>query len=344
MSSSLNVFSLNMVNLHPYLWNEKKVPTLQLAQDFPLQKFTIPKVGDLRGLSVVPDFSVWVSGTNGSVACTDNSGESWTVSSICDVPGLDFRAIHGFNAQEACAMSVGLSQDKLARIYRTSDQGNSWKLVFQTDTPNVFLNAMKFWDDKNGIVLGDPIQNEFVLFTTSDGGYTWKRLIPSSMPLALPNEAVFAASNSCLAVQEDRLVWFATGRGPVARVFFSSDRGHHWNVADTPLFTRSETSGIFSLAFRNCKEGIAVGGDYKSSHFPEANVLITEDGGLHWQPHKNKHLAGLYLSSVAWISETNAVAIEGNSKIFNSVSSVNGSIWAVGAQGACARYLTKQTQ
>ena len=40
----------------------------------------------------------------------------------------------------------------------------------------MFLDAMDFFDGKNGIVIGDPIDNKIFLAKTMDGGNTWNQL------------------------------------------------------------------------------------------------------------------------------------------------------------------------
>lgn len=337
--NSVKIEAPNLIEFSELSIEKKTSLSLKLIQDLPLQTFKIPEAGDLRGLSIVNDDVIWAGGTKGTIVRTENGGKNWSVSSISDIEGLDFRAVHAFNSKEACAMSVGHSQKQLARIYRTDDEGKSWQLVFSAETPDIFLNAMAFWDANHGIVLGDPIDGAFVLFKTENGGRSWERLIPHHLPLALPNEAAFAASNSCLTLQGTDHVWFATGRGPAARVFHSSDRGCNWEVKETCMKPYNDSSGIFSLAFRNENEGIAVGGDHKSSlYFLDANVLVTHDGGLHWHPQKQTSLSGLYLSSVAWISETEAIVVGGYSETLNTVSCFNRYLWAVGPGGVCARY------
>jgi hypothetical protein len=46
-------------------------------------------------------------------------------------------------------------------------------------------------------------------------------------------------------------------------VFRSNDGGVTWKVADTPIMTGVASAGIFSLAFSDEKNGVAVGGDYR---------------------------------------------------------------------------------
>src|SRR6185312_13537987 len=172
--------------------------------------------------------------------------------------------------------------------------------VFEEKRAGVFFDAIAFWDHKHGIVLSDPVDGRFALFTTDDGGASWKQIPSAALPPALPNEGAFAASNSCLTVHGSGAVWFATGGASVARVFRSADRGKSWKVAETPMHPKNASSGIFSLAFSSAKNGVAVGGDYQhpdSSDLP--NPLRTFDGGQSWQPFAPTNPAGIYFSSVA---------------------------------------------
>ena len=84
------------------------------------------------------------------------------------------------NDQVAIAMSAGEADKNLARIYRTDNAGASWKPVSIDLLAGVFFNAMSFWDDQHGLILCDPIEGEFILYTTQNGGCTWERLAPPS--------------------------------------------------------------------------------------------------------------------------------------------------------------------
>src|SRR5678816_1952516 len=75
--------------------------------------------------------------------------------------------------------------------------------------------------------------------------------------------------------------WIGTGAAQRARVLRTIDGGHTWNVVDTPLKS-GPSSGIFSIAFRDAKNGVIVGGDYTKEKEAVENVAITNDGGATW--------------------------------------------------------------
>jgi len=254
-----------------------------------------------RGLSAVSGAVVWASGTNGTVIRTVDGGEHWDVRVVRGAEKLDFRGIVAFDSRNAVIMSSGNAEDGLARIYTTSNAGDSWKLSFETRSKGVFLDGIRFWDRQHGMVLSDPVDGHFILYVTSDGGSSWKILAPELMPAAFPQEGSFAASNSSLAVHGKSDVWFATGGARVARIFRSTDRGANWTVAETAVLPKNSSTGIFSLAFEDANHGVAVGGDYAQpggSSVP--NVLVTGDGGVSWQPMSAAGAVKIFLSSVAY--------------------------------------------
>lgn len=281
------------------------------------EKIEVRTAASLRGLSVVDGGVVWASGTGGTVIRTVDGGKTWSVMIVPGAEKLDFRGIRAFDGNTAVVISSGPAEKGQAHIYRTGDGGKTWKDVYEQKTPGVFFDAIAFWDRKHGIVLSDPVDGRFALFTTSNGGAAWKQIPPSALPPALPNEGAFAASNSCLTIQGERNVWFATGGATVARVFRSNERGRSWSVSETPMHPANASSGIFSLAFSDSRNGVAVGGDYvhpENSDLP--NLMLTSDGGKTWQAGTPTIPAGVYFSSVAPLPQSGkdifvAVGIKG---------------------------------
>jgi photosystem II stability/assembly factor-like uncharacterized protein len=235
---------------------------------------------NLRGVSAVSGKIAWASGTHGTYLRTLDGGISWQVSQVPGAEELDFRDVEAFSADVAYLLSIG--SGRLSRIYKTTDGGKNWTLQFTLTDSRGFLDCMAFWDQDHGLAISDPVYKEFILFATDDGGADWTQLMPQKMPPAFEDEGAFAASGTCLVVQGNNNVWFATG-GSVARVFHSADRGKTWTAATTPIVHGNASSGIFSIAFRDKKHGLAVGGDYKSPEMPGPNLAFTEDGGDTWK-------------------------------------------------------------
>ena len=239
---------------------------------------TTPTSASLRGLSVVSDQVAWASGSGGTCLRTTDGGTTWEKLTIPGTDSVDFRDIEAFSADEACMLSAG----EPAFLYHTTDGGQHWQLRYENRTPGIFFDVLTFWDDTHGIAMSDPVDGQFVLIRTRDGGKHWEPLSTDHMPPPAPGEAGFAASGTGMATWGSKHVWLATG-GKQARVFRSEDQGQTWKVADTPLQQGEASQGIFSIARVDAQQGVAVGGDYLQPDNMTRTACFTDDGGQTWQ-------------------------------------------------------------
>ena len=304
---------------------------------------------DLRGLCVVSPDVAWASGMAGTYARTTDRGRTWSAGTVPGAEKLDFRAVKAFGEATAYLLSAGPGD--ASRIYKTADGGKSWVMQFKSADPAAFFDALAFWDEKNGIALGDPVKGQFQLILTADGGASWKPLAAKTLPPALPGEGAFAASGTCLVTRGEKDVWFATGGAKSARVFRSRDRGQTWEVSETPVAAGAESAGIFSIAFRDKDHGMIVGGNYRKPDDIGATAAITSDGGKTWTP-LDKKLP--FRSAVAWAKDRWVAVGTSGSHVslddgatwkpldrenYNSVGfAPSGEGWAVGPKGRIAAF------
>ena len=228
----------------------------------------------LRGVSAVDARTVWASGSGGTWLVTTDGGDTWRAAKVPGAEALDFRGIHAIDANTVYLMSAGPG-DK-SRIYKTSDAGEHWTLLFTNPDPKGLLRRHRFLGCAARHRGRRPTGRARRSLDTDDGGASWQHRNP---PPRLPNEGSFAASNSCLTLFGKRDAWFATGGPGAARVFHSNDRGRTWTVATTPIRNDGAAAGIFSLAFADARHGIAVGGDYSKDKEDRQNIALTSDGG-----------------------------------------------------------------
>lgn len=250
----------------------------------------------LRGLSPISDKIAWASGSGGAVLRTVDGGASWQLVGPPGTQDLQFRDIEAFDAHNAVILSIGPGES--SRVYRTTDGGATWAETFRNPDESAFYDCMAFFDDRHGAALSDPVDGYFRILSTSDGGATWSVNPTEGMPPALDGEFGFAASGTCIVAAGHKDAWFATGGGATARVFHTRDRGGSWTVAGTPI-PSGPTAGIYSLAFRNPNQGLAVGGDFLTPEAAPDGAAFTRSAGRNWTIATE--VPGEYRSGVAWL-------------------------------------------
>lgn len=310
----------------------------------------------LRGVSVVDSLTVWACGSKGTILHTTDGGKSWHEGKVKGFETLDFRDVEAFDENTAVIMSV----DAPAFFFKTYDGGRTWKRKYMNRNPKIFFDGMAFWDEKNGIAFSDPIEGRFYIVVTKDGGETWKEIPSINIPAALPNEGAFAASGTAMAVSGKDLVWFGCGGADRSRIYFSEDGGENWRALEVPIKSGNSSSGIFSICFKDDLNGVAVGGDYKNDKSNSTNCVLSDDGGLSWQPIDKKQPGG-FRSCVAWNDKHKFYLTTGTSgsdyslddgktwntidhQSYNSigVSKKDGSCFMVGDRGAIAKVVVKE--
>ncbi len=237
---------------------------------------TTPVNASIRALKVVDENKVWFAGSKGVYGFTLDNGATWTIDSIqTDSITPNFRSI-AVTSKATFLLSVASP----ALLFKTEDQGKNWKIVYQENHPNAFYDAMAFWNDQEGIAMGDPTDGCLSIIITRDGGSNWEKLSCNTLPPTEEGEAAFAASNSNIALYENH-AWIVTG-GKRARVFHSPDRGKSWEVFNSPIISGDQMTGIYSVDFYDEKTGIIFGGDWNAKEMNSKNKAITHDGGKTW--------------------------------------------------------------
>ncbi|MFI6283945.1 oxidoreductase [Streptomyces sp. NPDC051018] len=258
-----------------------------------------------RGLAAVSRSTAWVAGAKGTVLRTGNGGRGWRDVSPPGAAGLEFRDIEAFDGRRAVVLAIG--EGEASRILRTTDGGTTWTESFRNTDPRAFYDCVTFFDGRNGLALSDPVDGKFRILSTADAGRTWRVLPSAGMPAALPGEAGFAASGQCLVSSGPRDVWLATGGGATARVLHSRDRGLNWTAAASTVPAGDPARGVFALAFRDRRHGIAVGGDYRTGLPSPRAGAVTSDGGRAWRQSTVPPPA--YRSGAAWLPYGSAAAL-----------------------------------
>jgi photosystem II stability/assembly factor-like uncharacterized protein len=271
--------------------------TFLSAQKPTVEVLTTGNKVSLRGLSVVNDNVVWVSGSAGTVGKSSNGGKNWKWMTVRGFEKKEFRDIEAFDASTAVIMAI----DTPATILKTIDGGDSWKVVYENKTIGMFLDAMDFAGDQYGIVIGDPIGGKIFIAETFNGGDSWTELgLEGKRPVADSGEAFFASSGTNIRLMIDKN-FFAVSGGTKSRLI------KRLAATPLPLIQGQETTGANSIDVFDNGNGkgsnrmVVVGGDFKADTSSQKNCFITSDGGKTWKAPKEPPHG--YRSCVEYLSK-----------------------------------------
>ena len=259
----------------------------------------------LRGLDATDRRHAWVSGSKGGVWKTSDGGETWTDVSPPGATGLLLRDVEILRPGHVLVLAIG--EADASRIYRTTDGGATWTETFRNDHPSAFYDCLAMWPGgKRGIAMSDPVDGKFRIIETSDGGASWSVVDPAGMPDAVAGRG---------RLRRERHL---PGDGRSAR---RVPRVRCRRLADLPLARprphldrpglhdpgqRRAGGGVFSLAFRNPRQALAVGGDLGA---PTNGVDMSAYPNKHGRSWTNGGDLGGYRSGVDWLHRTRATAV-----------------------------------
>jgi photosystem II stability/assembly factor-like uncharacterized protein len=228
-------------------------------------------------ISIVNDNVVWVQGSDPwnptaiqKWSRSTDAGNTW-VSGNIDLGNLVIKAscLHAISATTAYVSAYSATPGVLGGVWVTTDSGATWT---KQDTAlfngeNSFANAIHFWDSNNGIVIGDPENGYFEVYTTSDAGITWTRVPEANFPELDEGEYGYSYNYE----NRGNSLWFGTNKG---NMYISHDRGQNWEKSQTPITDFGSANSSASFAFKNDNEGIILSREFE--------FYRTTDGGQSW--------------------------------------------------------------
>ena len=279
------------VNLYQIITAMKKNHIILFCLSFLLSQFlaaqkpsvevlTSGSKTSIRGLSVVNDNVVWVSGDKGSVGKSSNGGKNWKWMTVKGFEKTDFRDIEAFDGSTAIIMGIA----EPAYILKTTDGGDTWTVVYENKTKGMFLDAMDFSDSQHGMVVGDPLNGKVFIAETRNGGDSWLEVSMRGDYLRVDSgEAFFAASGSNIRLLSNNKFLLVSG-GTKSRLFSGS-----FVTANLPIIQGKETTGANSIDIYDNGNGkgsenmVIVGGDFNADSSSEKNCFTTTNGGKTWK-------------------------------------------------------------
>lgn len=171
-----------------------------------------------------------------------------------------------------------LSVANPALLYKTGKKGKM-ELVYKEEGEGVFYDSMKFWNDREGIAIGDGVNGCLSIIVTRDGGNNWTKIPCDSLPNLYESVGAYAASNTNIEIIGDKC-WVMTS---IEYTLFSEDKGKTWTEIETPILITELFQGIYSIDFYDENLGYGIGGSFKVTDLKESNKIITYDGGKTWE-------------------------------------------------------------
>ncbi|MEO0504502.1 MAG: oxidoreductase [Bacteroidota bacterium] len=245
----------------------------------------------IRAIEFLDSRTLAFAGSRGMYGTLDiPSGKVRT--SIMEFEGIvpEFRAV-AHTSSDFFMLSVASP----ALLFKTGN-GGKMELVYKEEGEHVFYDAMTFWNDIEGIAIGDGTDGCMAILITRDGGHSWHKIPCDALPKLEGEVGAYAASNTNIETQGDK-TWIATSK---EQILFSPDKGKTWEVISTPIKLIDEYHGVYSIDFYNEDLGFAIGGDFSKPEVNAYNKMRTQDGGQHWELVANDTLPG-YKSSVQFV-------------------------------------------
>jgi len=230
----------------------------------------------IQNISVVNNKIAWAVAYDGSSANanvkdftrTTDGGSTWVSGTVDLSSTLNYSAamISAVSDKKAWVALFGPSGG--GKIANTIDGGASWQnqSTATFTAPDGFPNVIHFWDENNGFCMGDPNGGYFEIYTTTNGGTNWNRVVAGNIPEKYSGEYGTVSYYSVYG----NTVWFSTNKG---RIFKSTDKGYTWVAYQTPI-----TDASFELSFKDESTGIIQrrGSDGTNLSY------ITTNGGQNW--------------------------------------------------------------
>ena len=262
-------------------------------------------------ISIADENVVWATAFDGSgsgenmqqFTKTTDGGNSWESYNI-DIGNLNLgiSMIHAYNDQIAWLVAYPRGANQTGGIFKTDDGGLNWSRQNSADydTSSSFANVVYFWDENIGFAQGDPINGEFELYVTQNGGDNWTQVPGNNIPNPLGGEYGYTRQIEVVGNN----VWFTTNKG---RIYRSSDNGNNWDVFQSPIvdFGSAEVNG--NISFGDSQNGILIDNS--------TNVFRTENGGETWSEITTS--GPVYTSGLCYIEGTDTVFSTGNGSSFS---------------------------
>jgi hypothetical protein len=236
----------------------------------------------IRFLDAVDNDTAWAiaydgSGSNSAttdITMTANGGDLWNPNLVLATSGYGLGNICGLSGTVAYAALFNQDgpQDTVCGAYKTTNGGLTWTQL--GNYPISFCNNVIFWNENEGVVLGDTKDGYFEDYYTSNGGTTWTR-VPQTNYSGVAAVSGEGGWTGVVDVVGDTVI-FGTNKG---NVYISHDKGHTYFASYSGASTGGLNGGVNEIAFKNGTHGLAA-----HDNGVTYDLFETLNGGVTWAP------------------------------------------------------------
>jgi photosystem II stability/assembly factor-like uncharacterized protein len=277
--------------------------------------FPTPTASVFTDISIVDKNTAWAAATLGTVLKTTDAGVTWQM--LKSGEDLWYTSIDAIDKDRVYLTSWN------NELVSTWDGGKTWKKEMLGNLKN--LRMVQFVDAINGFVVGgkelapDEMDPIIQLWTTKDGGKTWKE-INSSLKFD-PQNIQFMSPKIGFAVVK------SFDEGIADNIFRTADGGKTWEKV------KSISDAVVSgLSFPDSKNGFIVG-EVPAVPGEKAKwkivVFKTVDGGVNWVSHdlklpyltsegKEPHSIYFLNDKTGWVLKSNSYESPMRSELFKT--------------------------
>lgn len=247
--------------------------SIPFSQDGWEHKWWMPP--KFNGVSASSDSIAWYVGDNSMAIRITPSGFSRHCV-VCD-PWMDLTTVFTPRGGQGETCFIGTGEGHVLKF--SYDGFNVDHVYTYEGDGGGFINGIYFWDENEGIALGDPPlyddPSQFLILKTYDGGDTWDEITNG-----IPNVPLSWGIKGLWDSVEDH-IWYPvfSSDSTINTMFlYSSDRGENWETLAVP--EDYWFSNRINFTFTNEQNGIISNG--------YGLTTTTTDGGETWdEPQQN---------------------------------------------------------
>lgn len=218
--------------------------------------------GNVREIYQVNDHTIWAIDDEQNIAYSSNCGVDWeSVVFNVNGNGPDNMFANRESTAYALVSPNYLTDNTEVGVYKTVNNMQDW---VQLDIPfceQSFPDVVYFWDEDEGIVIGDPINDTMEVYKTYDAGASWIKL---NNDIFNKKPGVFNTNHTHFVI--DDCMWQMLISG---ELMFSNNRGENWDII-------SNGHDVYSFpVFINKQEGVLYS-------WINNTIQSTTDGGKVW--------------------------------------------------------------